>query len=184
MAYHVELKPFSRAILHYLSTEGETVVELGQRIGVKANKINAVITKSLVRYNFAQRYSELSKILKKERVLVVKTATGVRWEQENPLTDEEAQEILAEHKAVFIIPNKDDDNYLVDLEQMFNKFAYPSIDNVDKYNFIGNFGDLEGGKFSPYKFSDVIKVNTEGDIWHYCFLNLYGKYLQINNTKQ
>jgi len=179
MAYDVELKPFSRAILHYLSQDGETVTELSLRIGVKSNKINAVITKSLVRYGFAIRYSKLSKVLKKEKILVAKTPTGIEWEKRHPITDEEAQEMLAEHKAVYIIPNENDENYLLTLEDAFDFAGLPPEKFIGAYDFINNFGEIEDGKFIPNKFSDITKQNQEGEIWHYLFLNLLWNFKNI-----
>ena len=82
------LKPLSLQILNYLAEHADeppqTSVEIGDALGIEKRRVDAAITKSLVRWSFVYREAKLTELRKKMYNVIVITPRGknyVKWRE-------------------------------------------------------------------------------------------------------
>jgi len=77
----IELKPISLQILQFLydNTHPMIAAEIAEGTGLAVRQIDAAVTKTLVRYDFAKREYRLTRVMKREYAEIRITDLGKRY---------------------------------------------------------------------------------------------------------
>lgn len=95
----IDIKDMSWAILQFLNDkEPMRAAEIAEQMGLKTRQVDAAVTKSLVRYGFVIREAHLTRMMKKEYMLLHITSRGkdfVYWK----LNSKKGEKENAEHTS-------------------------------------------------------------------------------------
>ena len=101
----IVLKPLSLQILSYLAEHADdppqTSVEIGEALGIEKRRVDAAITKSLVRWSFVYREAKLTELRKKMYNVIVITPRGksyIKWRE--GLQDEKLKQNIGDLQPV------------------------------------------------------------------------------------